>query len=81
MKKFMFLICAAAALFFAGCGDPLREAAEKGDANAQYDLAMCYQYGDGVEQNRSEAFTLFRKASRQGYPGKQKEELPVLRSI
>ena len=43
-----------------------REAAEQGDANAQYNLGMCYEYGQGVEQSYSEAAKLFRKAAEQG---------------
>ena len=67
MKKFMFLICAAAALFFAGCGDPLREAAEKGDANAQYELCIRYATGDGVKQDLDEAINWGVKAIEQGH--------------
>jgi len=45
-----------------------RKAAEQGDANAQYDLAECYYYGNnGVRKIVSEAVKWYRKAAEQGH--------------
>ena len=49
-----------------------RKAAEKGNAEAQYMLGLCYGTGKGVEMGRAEAVKWFRKASEQGFePAKQ----------
>lgn len=33
---------------------------------AQYNLALCYEYGKGVEKNKSEAIKWYRKSAEQG---------------
>ena len=43
-----------------------RIAAKQGDAKAQFNLALCYQQGLGVEQNDSEAFHWYHEAAEQG---------------
>ena len=43
-----------------------REAAEQGDAFAQYKLGCCYYHGDGVGCDYQEAVRWFRKAAEQG---------------
>ena len=43
-----------------------RIAAQQGDANAQFNLALCYSQGQGVEQDQSEAARWYRKAAEQG---------------
>ena len=48
-----------------------RQAAEQGDAEAQYKLGMCYYNGDGVPQNYAEAVKWFRQAAEQGHPKAQ----------
>ena len=40
---------------------------EQGHAAAQYELGVCYHYGDGVEQDLTQAMDWFRKAAAQGY--------------
>lgn len=40
--------------------------AEQGDARAQFDLAMKYANGDGVDENQDEAFAWFKKSAEQG---------------
>jgi len=40
--------------------------AERGDANAQYELARLYYQGKGVPENYAEAFDWYRKAADQG---------------
>ena len=44
-----------------------RKSADLGWAPAQYKLAHCYYYGEGVEMNDEEAVRWFRKSAEQGY--------------
>ena len=44
-----------------------RQAAETGDAYAQYNLALCYHKGEGVEKDLREAKMWYREAAEQGY--------------
>ena len=46
----------------------MRAAAQEGDAQAQCYLGVCYQNGQGVEQNHQEAVKWFRKAADQDDP-------------
>ena len=69
MKKFLFLILItflSAILSFAANIDELKKAAEQGDDLAQLRLGNCYENGDGVEKNLSEAVKWWRKAAEQG---------------
>ena len=43
-----------------------REAAARGEAEAQFNLGMIYYKGQGVPQNFAEAFSAFKLASEQG---------------
>jgi TPR repeat protein len=43
-----------------------RKAAEQGHARAQTNLALMYEDGEGVPQNRQEAIRWFKKAAAQG---------------
>jgi hypothetical protein len=43
-----------------------RLAAEEGNADAQFNLGLCYRRGEGVEQNDIEAFRLFQLAAEEG---------------
>ena len=43
-----------------------RMAAERGDADAQYNLAACYDNGEGVRKNSAVAVRWCRKAAEQG---------------
>ena len=47
--------------------DKYRQAAEQGDAEAQFKLGLCYYKGEGVPQNYAEAVKWYRKAAGQGY--------------
>jgi TPR repeat protein len=47
--------------------DPLREKAERGDAESQFALAMRYFEGDGVPQSDAEATKWIRRAAAQGH--------------
>ncbi|TNI10976.1 hypothetical protein CF134_19790 [Aeromonas salmonicida] len=42
------------------------QAAEQGDASAQYNLGGMYYYGRGVPQDYKQAITWFHKAAEQG---------------
>ena len=52
-------------LSFSSC-TPLQQAAEQGNARAQYKLAHKYENGDGLPQNYAEAFKWYKKAAEQG---------------
>lgn len=42
------------------------DAAMQGDPEAQYQLALCYETGDGVEADADKAFEWYKKAAEQG---------------
>ena len=50
-----------------------KEAAEKGDVTAQYNLGLCYLYGVGVAHNDAGAEKWFSEAAKQGHPAAKKE--------
>ena len=43
-----------------------KKAAEQGLARAQYNLGVCYQNGEGVENDSAKAVEWYRKAAKQG---------------
>jgi TPR repeat protein len=45
-----------------------KAAAEKGDARAQYSLAVMYNDGIGTKKDPDEAMLWFRKSAAQGHP-------------
>jgi TPR repeat protein len=45
----------------------IREAAEQGDAEAQWELGRRYEHGTGVDQDQTEAVKWYRKAAEQGH--------------
>ena len=49
-----------------------RKAAEQGDAEAQYNLGVCYENGIGVEKDLFEAVRYYRMAAKQGYKDAKK---------
>lgn len=49
----------------------LREAAKRGDAQSQYDLAVALDCGRGVKRDRTEALEWLRQAAGQGHVGAQ----------
>ena len=49
-----------------------REAAEQGDAEAQCYLAVAYQLGEGIPEDKKAAVNWFRKAAEQGHIGAQR---------
>ena len=42
------------------------KAAEQGDAAAQFNLGICYDFGEGVEQDMQKAVEWYTKAAEQG---------------
>ena len=42
------------------------EKAEEGDAEAQFNLALMYEKGDGIKQDKQKAFYWYKKAAEQG---------------
>ena len=49
--------------------DRIREAALANDAQAQWDLAVCYAQGNGVEQSGAKAFEWICRAAENGHEG------------
>lgn len=45
----------------------IRQAAERGNAPAQFRLALCYEEGQGLSQDYGQAVYWWRKAAEQGY--------------
>ena len=45
--------------------------AEQGHADAQYRLALMYDYGEEVEQDYAQAFKWYQKSANQGYANAQ----------
>lgn len=59
------------------CSEPqirwLLDAAERGYLDEQYELAMCYLEGNGLEKDYARAVEWFRKAAEQEHPRAQLE--------
>ncbi len=51
--------------------EDLEKTAESGDADAQYEIGLLYYYGDGVWDDREEAYEWFLKSAKQGHPKAQ----------
>jgi TPR repeat protein len=66
LTVFCFAICVAGSLWGQKASD-YRSKAEQGDAEAQYNLGVCYNDGDGVEKNSTQAVYWYRKAAEQGH--------------
>ena len=49
----------------------LRRLAEQGDADAQYNLGVMYDNGEGVPEDNAEAVKWYRMAAEQGHAGTQ----------
>ena len=45
----------------------LQQKANDGDAQAQFDLALCYANGTDIEKNEELAFNWHKKAAEQGF--------------
>lgn len=69
--KRLFCAVLVAALPAAGAGDPaglaaLRAAAEQGQAEAQYELGVLYEYGFGSPDHKVEAYVWYSLAAAAG---------------
>jgi len=51
----------------------LQPKAEMGDADAQYNIGLCYEKGRGVQKDIVEALKWYRKAADQGFPAAECE--------
>lgn len=79
------LFLALAVGFFCGCGSDYRNDAEreflksakKGDAEAQYNLGACYEFGSSAPRDIAAAKSWYRKAAAQGHK-KAKARLRIL---
>ncbi|AUI68556.1 tetratricopeptide repeat protein [Beggiatoa leptomitoformis] len=45
----------------------MEQAAKRGDAKAQFNLAVCYHKGEGVAQNHEKAVEWYQKSAQQGF--------------
>jgi len=52
---------------FSDAANYFKQAADQGDAGAQYNLGLMYNDGQGVTSNRKEAAKWFQKAAEQGF--------------
>lgn len=69
MQKIIILVALmtyVTGIFAQNFSSQLEAKAKKGDVNAQYDLAVCYQKGLGITVNNKMAFTWFKKAAEKG---------------
>lgn len=62
----VFLVCICPSIWADAGFDFLMEAAEGGDADSQYVLAVIYETGKGVEQSNKEAAKWYTKSAEQG---------------
>ena len=75
MKKFLVTVLIISALtqtVFADDIQEIRKSAEQGNAQAQYNLGVCYAKGNGVTKDYAEAVKWFRKAAVQGHQNAKK---------
>lgn len=49
----------------------LEQKSNQGDASAQYNLGLMYEYGQGVPQDYAKAMEYYTKAANQGFAGAQ----------
>ena len=75
MRKMLMIACLLSFAAMCGCNkvptpemetEQWRNAAEHGDAKAQYRLGLCYASGNGVTQDKTEAVKWYLKAAEQG---------------
>ena len=58
---------------FAKGAEWYRKAAEQGHMYALYNLAVCYEYGEGVPKDKETAIKLYQKAAEQGNTEAEKD--------
>ena len=64
----------------AEAADCFRKAADQGHVEAQFNLGICYEDGDGVEWSYTEAMKWYSKAATQGHE-EAKYLLDILKEI
>lgn len=86
MRSAAALLALTVGIFAAGCGSEkyrndaekqFLKAAKKGDAEAQYNLGACYEFGGGASVNADLARQWYEKAAAQGHK-KAKARLRIL---
>ena len=50
-----------------------QKAANLGNGNAQYNLALIYESGNGIEKNIDKAIYWYEKSAKQGHQNSQKQ--------
>jgi len=60
-----------------GNADDYRAKAEQGDAEAQFNLGLCYYNGKGVEKSASETLKWLQKSARQDYKSSDYDYVPA----
>jgi len=64
----LLLILLAALLWTDSCySEALKQNAEDGNREAQYQLAICYQTGSGIEEDQESTRIWFTRAAGQGH--------------
>ncbi|MFL6713954.1 MAG: hypothetical protein ACJ8LN_13680 [Sulfurifustis sp.] len=73
MRKLLFAIFFV--VFAANAADPttadldaLRQSAERGDADAQYEFGILYEFGFHFPDNKTSAYVWYSRAAEQGHP-------------
>lgn len=72
LSAMMILLLAAVGAASAADLAATQRAAEQGDAEAQFDLGVMYDYGDGVAKDKAKAVYWYTKAAEQGNAEAQK---------
>ena len=67
----MLAVLLTSTAFAAPDFDETMAAAKQGEAYAQFNLGIMYEYGDGVPENDAEAVKWYRKAADQGHANAQ----------
>ena len=57
-----------ATFWYRKAADEFRQAAEREEANGQFDLGKMYENGHGIAQDETKASHWYHKAAEQGHP-------------
>ena len=68
MKKFVLLLFIPfVSIFGSTLIETLKKSAEQGEAEAQFNLGVMYDFGEGVPQDYKQALYWYKKSAEQGY--------------
>jgi TPR repeat protein len=81
MKRILLALVMMCSTAFSQKAEDYRAAAEKGNAKAQFNLAICYATGEGVPQDDVRAYAICLHAKLNGYDVLKVEELVELLSL